>query len=301
MDATDRSTTDRSTTDRSAAFTDTAYRLDAEGAELYLEVVGPPDAPAVFYLHGGPGYNSYSFRDLMGDELERYHVVYADQRGAGRSPSDGDALDLDLLVGDVVAILDGLELGAATLLAHGFGAMIALGVAAQHPERVTRLLLVNPWVDMALLARAMQREAARLSDHEDELLDEMTPEERALQATSWLGAKQLFDAMEFPKVGSRLRLEHADAESFAGLTESAPTDPADADIWSLSVDPSGVTQPTVILIGQDDKTCYPDQAEHILSAMPHALTSLLDAGHYPWLDDPETFTSLLHEVMGLEV
>ena len=284
-------------------FIDTAYRLETEDAELYLEVVGPRDAPPLLYLHSGPGYNSYSFRDLMGDELERYRMIYADQRGAGRSPllsGLSNALDLERLADDVTEILDGLELERTTLLAHGFGAMIALGVAAQHPGRVTRLLLVNPWVDMSLLALAMRREAARLTDNEDELV-EMTPAERVEQATSWLGAKQLFDAMEFPKVGSRLRLEHSDAESFAGLSESVATDPSDTDIWNLKVDPSGVSHPTVILIGKDDKTCYPDQAERILSAMPHALTSLLDAGHYPWLDDPETFTSLLHEVMRLEV
>ncbi len=283
------------------SFVDTAYRLETEGAELYLEVVGPQGAPPLFYLHSGPGYNSYSFRDLMGDELERYRVVYADQRGAGRSPitgQGGDALNLERLADDVVAILDGLELESATLLAHGFGATIALSVAARYPERVTRLLLVNPWVDMSLLALAMQREAARLSDHEDEV-EEMSPAERVEQATTWLSAKRLFDAMEFPKAGSRLRLEHADAESFAGLSESVAADPGDADIWNLSVDPAGISHPTVVLIGKDDKTCYPDQAERILSAMPHALTSLLDAGHYPWLDDPETFTSLLHEVMAL--
>ena len=283
-----------------ASFIDTAYRLEVEGAELYLEVVGPADAPPVFYLHGGPGYNSYSFRDLMGDELEGYRFIYADQRGAGRSPSVGEALEPAQLAEDVVAILDGLGLPRATLLAHGFGAMVALGVAAQHPERVTRLILVNPWTDMSLLARAMHREAARLSNNEEEALnaDEASPEDLVQEATAWLGAKQLFDAMEFPKAGSRLRLEHSDAESFAGLTENA-TEPLGAGIWSLEVDPSEVEQPTVVLVGKDDKTCYPEQAERILSAMPHALTSLLDAGHYPWLDDPETFTSLLHEVMGL--
>ena len=298
---TDMTNTERNP-ERAETFTDTAYRLEVESAELYLEVVGPPDAPPIFYLHGGPGYNSYSFRDLMGDELERYRLIYADQRGAGRSPSlsRGDnALNLEQLTADVIAILDGLELEQTTLLAHGFGAMVALGVAEQYPERVTRLILVNPWVDMSLLALSMQREAARLSENEDELVEEMTPAERVEQATSWLGAKQLFDAMEFPKVGSRLRLEHSDAESFAGLTESVPTGPTSADVWALNVDPVGITHPTVILIGKDDKTCYPDQAERILSVMPHALTSLLDAGHYPWLDDPETFTSLLHEVMAM--
>ena len=35
-------------------FVDTAYRLEVEGAELYLEVVGPPDAPRYFLLTQRP-------------------------------------------------------------------------------------------------------------------------------------------------------------------------------------------------------------------------------------------------------
>ena len=50
---------------------DEAYRLDTPDAELYFELVGPPDAPVIFYLHGGPGYNSHSFRDLTERRVAR--------------------------------------------------------------------------------------------------------------------------------------------------------------------------------------------------------------------------------------
>jgi len=66
-------------------FLDEIFNVELPDADLYVERVGPADAPAVYYLHGGPGYSSHSFRDLMGDELEAYQVVYADQRGGGRS------------------------------------------------------------------------------------------------------------------------------------------------------------------------------------------------------------------------
>lgn len=287
---------------------------DPGGGELYVERVGPQDAPVIFYLHGGPGYNSASFRDLAGDMLEPYQVIYADQRGSGRSLSaaaqlgndDEGRLEPSHFVHDVVAILERLELPAATLLAHGFGALIAVGVAAQYPERVERLILVNPWVDMPRLARTLQRQAAFLSDQSElalppePRLEGTPPDPVGLvdQAVSWLGGKPLLDTLLFPRPASRLRLEHSDAEALVGM-RAQQLEPR--DVWSPDVTGAlaELEQPTVVLVGKEDKTCYPDQAEVILQAMPHALFSLVAGGHYPWLDDPETFEALLHQAMDL--
>ncbi|MFA5595827.1 MAG: hypothetical protein WDA15_11140, partial [Trueperaceae bacterium] len=64
---------------------DDIFNVARSDADLYVERAGPDGAPVVYYLHGGPGYNSHSFRDLAGDDLERFQVIYADQRGGGRS------------------------------------------------------------------------------------------------------------------------------------------------------------------------------------------------------------------------
>ena len=64
------------------------YFEHLNGADLYFEVVAPEedesDTPTLIYLHGGPGYNSLTFRDLVGERLSRYRVIYLDQRGGGR-------------------------------------------------------------------------------------------------------------------------------------------------------------------------------------------------------------------------
>src|SRR5690606_5507311 len=135
-------------------FRDEALRvdvaLDASGAaayqgsrpaSLYVERVGPVGAPTVYFLHGGPGYNAASFREIAGGELEELDVVYADQRGAGRSTGEGGS-DVALLAADVFAVMDALGIARATLLAHGFGALVALRAARTAPERVERLVLV---------------------------------------------------------------------------------------------------------------------------------------------------------------
>jgi len=292
--------------DDSRTYTETldeVYRLDTPDAELYFELVGPPDAPVIFYLHGGPGYNSHSFRDLVGDDLGDYRVIYADQRGAGRSLADtGADLGVAAMAADVLAILDALRLPRATLLAHGFGATVAAEVARRAPERVKRLVWVNPWIDMPALARTLQLSAAQLGGREVDETDlaELPPAERVQEALAAGGGKGLFDTLLFLNAGSRMRLEHTDAELFAELQESVLE--GWQNIWELSADLEALrpfAHPTVVILGRRDRSCYPRQAERVLSGLPHALVSLLEAAHYPWLDEPEAFSETLHQAMQL--
>lgn len=283
---------------------DEAYRLDTPDAELYFELVGPPDAPAIFYLHGGPGYNSHSFRDLVGDELLNYRMIYADQRGAGRSLADtGADLGIEATARDVFAILDALRIKSVTLLAHGFGAMVAAAAVALEPERIERVILVNPWVSMPELAKALQLSALdRGNGAVDEAdLPALPPAERVAEAVQARGGKELFDRLLFMSAGGRMRLEHADAEGFADLQESTLRE-GWRDLWDLSADLAplrALAHPTVVVLGKEDGSVYPHQAEQVLSELPHALTSILDTAHYPWLDDPDAFVEILNDAMKL--
>ena len=286
-----------------AEFLDRPVNIERADADIYVEQVGRADAPAVYYLHGGPGYNSFSFRDLAGDELDEFQLLYADQRGAGRSYSSSP-FDLDVLADDVRAVLDALEIPTATFLAHGFGAQVAVRAAGRAPARVERLVLVNPWLSMPMLARDLQRHAALEAGHPDEALppegaladaETLDPEPLVDQAFGWVNAKNLFDQMEFPSPSSRLKLEHSDATALFGPAEAVEPE----GVWRLDVleELAGLRVPTVVLLGTRDQTAYPTQAEAALERLPAALTSLLDAGHYPWVDDPETFGPLLREAL----
>lgn len=286
---------------------DDVFHIETPHADLYVEEVGPADAPVVYYLHGGPGYNSFSFRDLVGDELESFRMIYADQRGAGRSYVDLP-FDLDTLADDVVRNLDALDIAEAALLAHGFGAQIAVRTAARHGARIDRLVLVSPWVSMPVLARSLQREAAVRSGEPESALppedslaepEALDSEQLVAEAFSRVPAKQLFDAMEFPSPSSRLRLEHSDTEALFGPQELVEPH----GVWRLDVRPelTELPHPIVVIAPTHDRTSYPDQIESALECAPHALVSLLDSGHYPWIDDPDTFLALLHEAMSTEL
>lgn len=286
-----------------SAWIDAPITVRTENADLYLEQVGPQDAPVVLYLHGGPGYGSFSFRDLVGDDLARYRMIYADQRGGGRSYAGGP-FGLDDLADDVATLLSALRLERATLLAHGFGAQVAVRAARRHPHHVAQLVLVNPWFSMPLLARTLQRRAAHLAGRPDDALpseaalaepDALDPDEVADRAFGLVDPKALFDALEFPSPASRMRLEHADAVAQYG-PQSA--DAPDA-MWQQQVlgELDASLPPTVVLFGTRDGTAFPDQAEAGLARLPQATTALLETGHYPWIDDPDAFLPLLEEAL----
>lgn len=279
-------------------------------ADLYVERVGPAAAPVIYYLHGGPGYSSHSFRELMGEDLEHYQVLYADQRGGGRSYGAGSA-DLGVLADDVRTVLDVLEVTSTTLLAHGFGASIAVEVARRWPERVERLVLLAPWFSMPLLADDLLRAAYRLhGEGSPRGLDDPPdveavpadapagdPAAAADEAFALVNPKALFDALQFPHAAARMRLEHVDAEALLGPQEVDEP----VGVWERDVREAlpGIACPVVIIAGRQDGTCFPRQVEAGLERMPGALVSLLDAGHYPWLDASEAFDAVLREALAV--
>jgi len=76
---------------------------------------------------------------------ERFRVIAYDQRGHGLSdaPSDPRQYSPAHLAGDLVAVLDALELERAAIVGFSLGGGPALALAATAPERVSRLVLAD--------------------------------------------------------------------------------------------------------------------------------------------------------------
>ena len=81
---------------------------------------------------------------LLAQELCYHHLVLAfDLRGHGLSEQAVDGYDLVTIAEDVISGMARLGLGQVALAGHGWGARVALALAARHPALVSHLILVD--------------------------------------------------------------------------------------------------------------------------------------------------------------
>ncbi len=75
----------------------------------------------------------------------RFRVVLIDRRGTADSPMrDPAPVPVARHVADVIAVLDALDVDRAVVVGHSFGGVVALRVAAEHPDRVAAVVAWEP-------------------------------------------------------------------------------------------------------------------------------------------------------------
>jgi len=119
-------------------------RFDNGAWELYAETFG--SGPAVVLLHGAGNSMMSWDAELCEAIAERGRlVVRLDSRDAGQSARAPDAVPYSMYdtATDVVALLDALELPAATLAGASLGGVTAQIVAVEHRARVDGLVLIS--------------------------------------------------------------------------------------------------------------------------------------------------------------
>jgi pimeloyl-ACP methyl ester carboxylesterase len=120
-------------------------QIRTRGLEFDVTVGGADAGEPVLLLHGFP-QNAVMW-DAVSPSLHAagFRTIAPDQRGysPGARPSAVDAYAQDECVADAVAILDALGYDRAHVVGHDWGAMVAWGMAARHPDRVSTLTAVS--------------------------------------------------------------------------------------------------------------------------------------------------------------
>lgn len=73
----------------------------------------------------------------------RHRVVACDLRGHGRSPKPDGGYDVATVTGDVIALIERLELGACLLAGQSYGGTVALQIAADRPDLTAGVVCVD--------------------------------------------------------------------------------------------------------------------------------------------------------------
>jgi pimeloyl-ACP methyl ester carboxylesterase len=123
--------------------------IATNGVTIHVRLGGK--GPAVVLLHGY-GETGDMWVELAAELARDHTVVVPDLRGIGLSSRPATSYEKKTQAGDVAGVLDVLKIGKADLVTHDIGNMVGYAFAAQHPERVTKFILmdaplpgVRPW------------------------------------------------------------------------------------------------------------------------------------------------------------
>ncbi|HXB76920.1 MAG TPA: alpha/beta hydrolase [Bradyrhizobium sp.] len=116
---------------------------DVNGIRLHYLAAGRGDP--VVLLHGF-AQTSHMWRPLIAELSGRHTVIAPDLRGFGQSAAPADGYTKAAMAQDVHALLNSLKLDRVRLVGHDIGLMVAYALAAQYPQAVDRLVLIEAFL-----------------------------------------------------------------------------------------------------------------------------------------------------------
>jgi pimeloyl-ACP methyl ester carboxylesterase len=124
---------------------DDIKQYDVETNGITLHVTEQGEGPAVLFCHGFPD-TAYTWRQQMKVIASAgYRAIAPDMRGYGRSSAPADASLYTPLhtTGDLIGLLDALEIPRAVLVGHDWGASHAWNAALMRPDRFSSVFLTR--------------------------------------------------------------------------------------------------------------------------------------------------------------
>ena len=270
-------------------------RIDVDGTGLEVRVVDGEGTP-VMLLHGWPDRGELWRHQVPALADAGHRVVVPDLRGFGDSdrPEDAEHYNLLLLVGDVLGVLDHLDITRAHVVGHDWGAALAWTLASFSPERVERLVAMSVGHPLAFRDAGLeQREKSWYM-----LLFQFTG-----VAEQWLSQDDWANLREFGASHPDLDRVLADLARPGALTAGLNWYRANLPPESLVTPPPPfppVQAPTLGLWSSGDlaltEAAMTGSAAHV--AAPWRYERIEGAGHWLQLDAPDRVNELLVDFLA---
>ncbi|MES2555291.1 MAG: alpha/beta hydrolase [Bacteroidota bacterium] len=248
--------------------------------DLSYDDFGEGDIPIIF-LHGYP-FSKAMWQGQLDFLKAKHRVIACDIRGFGRSKDEETTLSIDLFGDDLIAFMDKMVIDKAIICGLSMGGYIALNVLKKFPNRFEALVLC----DTQCIADSDAVKEKRYQTIED------------ITANGPQEFNEEFVKSVFHEDSLNTKIELV--ESLRNVVFSNSTEIITMGLTALAGREetcsilSGVTIPTLIICGREDKVTPLAQSESMHAAIKGSVLRVIDgAGHVSNLEQPEIFNKYL--------
>jgi pimeloyl-ACP methyl ester carboxylesterase len=193
----------------------------ADGLTMTYVEAGDPAGPPTILLHGYTD-NSRSW-SLLAPLLSDRRLIMLDLRGHGGTAAPACCYGPDSLAHDVAQAMEALGIAKADVIGHSMGSTTAATLAAWHPEKVGKLVLISTAIEMPAAATDwLWANVPGLPETIDpngefmmawywnpnpvpaDFIDRERAESAATSRNAWLGVLQGLTAMDLGKVAPKI-------------------------------------------------------------------------------------------------
>jgi 3-oxoadipate enol-lactonase len=253
-------------------------------SDLYVEQAGA-GSPVVL-LHEGIA-DSRMWEPQWASYAERHRVVRFDMRGFGESPPIVGTFSL---TGDLVELLDGLELGPAALIGVSLGGSVAMEGTIARPDLVSRLVLVAP----GLRGFEMNDETKAGWAEEEASLERGDLDEAVeINLRMWVdGPSRSPDEVD-PEVRRKVgEMQRRAFELWREAGEEEGDHQPLVEDWGERL--GQISVPTLVVVGELDRPEMHEIADRLEAAIPNVRReTIAGTAHVPSMERPEEFDRLV--------
>ena len=273
-----------------------------DGVELFYRTAGTGQ-PAIV-LSGGPGFEvDYMFP--VGDFIPAtYQRVFLEQRGTGRSRLSvlPHTMTLRIVIEDLEALRVHLKQERLFLIGHSWGGMLAMAYAAAHPDRVDKMILIGPggptlefaqWFPDNIRMRLRPEDLEKERYWDDAPKRGVDPDKAALEGIRAITPGYFFDREK----GLSFAASMPDGTVHLAVNQLLFADMAKTGYDSLP-GLQKLDRPVLIVQGHQDPV-GDKTAEDIHAAIKGSVLKYFNkCGHFPWLEQPEEFRTVIMEFLA---
>ncbi len=242
--------------------------------------------PAIVLLHGLPE-NATLWRKVAPALSQNHRLIIPDLPGSGKSPLPEAPLTIDLMAGEIHALLQELGVEKYTLAGHSMGGYVALSMLAQFPENIGCLALLHSTAKADSEEKKEQRQKAVA------LLRKGGKDEYLRLFIQKLFAPEYLRA--HPKVLEQqlLRAAAMPAETLALYNEALAARPDRTALLRTA------KVPVQWILGAEDQVLSTDEVLPLVALPPLSFLSLYKGvGHLSMLETPERVVADLNRFNG---